>query len=58
MAGRLVLGGSSVKLADAHLQQTFHCVISHEIVVQFLAETTRREPLNGKRHLEIYLASG
>ena len=31
---------------------------SHETIKQFYAETTREEPRNGKRHLEIYLASG
>ena len=30
---------------------------SHETIKQFYAETTREEPLNGTRHLEIYLAS-
>ena len=31
---------------------------SHETIKKFYTETTREEPLNGKRHLEIYLASG
>ena len=31
---------------------------SHETINQFYAKTTREEPLNGKRHLETYLASG
>ena len=30
----------------------------HVTIKQFCAETTREEPLNGKRNLEIYLASG
>ena len=31
---------------------------SHETVMRFYAETAREEPLNGKRRLEVYLASG
>ena len=30
----------------------------HETVIQYYAETAREKLLNGKRHLEIYLALG
>ena len=56
--------GESVRPEVEHLEaEPIHSgrnkpFTSHETIKQFYAETTREEPLNGKRHLEIHLASG